>query len=68
MIIMWAITIIMTMQRQIGLVSSNTMRWLILILLVITLSVMLVNFIQKRRATWPAGVSWRLWRTKLTLS
>jgi len=57
MVILWTITVIMTMQREIGLVSSNTMGWLTLILMVITLIVVLVSFIQMRRATWPAGVS-----------
>jgi hypothetical protein len=62
MVIMWTITLMMTMQREIGLVGSNTMRWLILILMVFTLVALLVNFIQSRKATWPAGVSHRLWR------
>ena len=66
MIVFWTITVIMTMQREIGLVSSKTMGWLTLILMGITLIVLLVSFIQYRRATWPAGVSWRLWQTKLT--
>ncbi|MGA3086914.1 MAG: hypothetical protein ABSE95_19355 [Thermodesulfobacteriota bacterium] len=57
MVILWTITVIMTMQREIGLVSSNTMGWLTLILMVITLIVVLVSFIQRRRATWSAGVS-----------
>ncbi len=65
MVIFWTITVIMTMQREIGLVSSNTMGWLTLILMVITFIVVLVSFIQRRRAAWPAGVSWRLWRIKL---
>ena len=51
MIIFWAITVIMTMQREIGLVSSNTMGWLTPILMVITLIVFLVNITQRRRTT-----------------
>jgi hypothetical protein len=57
MVILWTITVLMIMQSEIGLVSSNTMGWLTLILMVIALIVVLVSFIQRRRATWPAGVS-----------
>jgi hypothetical protein len=53
---------IMIVQREIGLVSSNTMRWLTLILTVITLIVVLVSLIQRRRAPWHAGVSQWFWR------
>ena len=66
MVILWTITVIMTIQREIGLVSSNTMGWLTLILMGIALIVVLVSFIQRLRAIWPAGVSWRARRTKLT--
>jgi hypothetical protein len=52
-IIMWTITVMMTMQQEIGLVSSNTMRWLTLILMGITLIVVLVICIQRRKTTWP---------------
>ena len=48
MFILWTITVIMTMQREIGLVSSNTMRWLTLILMGIALIALLVSFIQSR--------------------
>ena len=57
MVILWTITVLMIMQSEIGLVSSNTMGWLTLILMVIALIVVSVSFIQRRRATWPAGVS-----------
>jgi len=66
MVILWTITVIMTMQREIGLLSSNTMGWLTLFLMVITLIVVLISLIQRRRAIWPAGISWRARRTKLT--
>jgi len=66
MFILWTITVILTMQREIGLVSNNTMRWLTLILMGIALIAVLVSFFQRRKATWPAEVSWRVRRTKLT--
>jgi hypothetical protein len=56
MIIMLAITVMLTLQNEIGLVSSNTMRWLIFILMVITIIAVLITRVQRRRATWPAEV------------
>ena len=63
MVIMLTITLMMTLQREIGLVSSNTMGWLTLVLMGITLVVLLVSFIQNRRDTWSAGDSLRVRRT-----
>jgi hypothetical protein len=65
-IIMWTFTMIMIVQREIGLVSSNTIRLLTLILKVITLIVVLVSLIQRWRAPWHAGVSQWFWRAKPT--
>lgn len=62
MFILWTITVIMTMQREIGLVSSNTLGWIFFILMVITLIVLLGYFLQKQIATWYRGVSWRVFR------
>lgn len=45
------------MQEEIGLVSNNTMRWFILILMVFSLVAVLVSFIQRGNATKPAAVS-----------
>ncbi len=64
--IIWTITLIMTMQSEIGLVSRNTMRGVTLSLMGITLIVVLVSLIQRRKATWPAGVSRRFWQAKPT--
>ena len=67
MFISWAIALIMTMQSEIGLVSRDTMGWLILILTVSVLIVLLGGFLPRRRTSWPGGVRLRLWgRTKLT--
>lgn len=61
MVILWSITLLMTMQREIGLVSSKTMGWIVLTLMVIFLIALLVGSIQGRRVTWPARVRWRVW-------
>jgi hypothetical protein len=67
MFISWVITLIMIMQSEIGLVSRNTMGWLILILTAITLIVLLSSFLPRRRISWSAGVRQRVWgRIKLT--
>lgn len=60
MFISWAITLIMAMQSEIGLVSSNTSKWLIHILMVITFMVLLGSSFRRRRPSWSGEVRQRL--------
>jgi amino acid transporter len=66
-IIMWTITVMMILQIEIGLVSSNTMTWLALILIGITFFVGLVNFIRRRKVTRLAEISRRVGLIKPTV-